>query len=82
MGSKLPKFPSGAVWKAGSVVETMWSLRANHGGGYSYRLCSAHEEATEACFQRGALNFSGTQQWLQWQHNFAPTPSELFLPTC
>lgn len=30
MGSKLPKFPSGAVWKAGSVVETMWSLRTNH----------------------------------------------------
>lgn len=30
MGSKLPKFPSGAVWKAGSVVETIWSLRANH----------------------------------------------------
>ena len=37
MGSKLPKQPSGAVWKAGSVVETMWSLRANHGGGYQYR---------------------------------------------
>jgi hypothetical protein len=30
MGSKLPKFPSGAVWKTGSVVETMWSLRTNH----------------------------------------------------
>ena len=30
MGSKLPKFPSGAVWKTGSVVETIWSLRANH----------------------------------------------------
>ena len=30
LGSKLPTMPSGAVWKAGSVVETMWSLRANH----------------------------------------------------
>eukprot|EP01052_Picozoa_sp_SAG31_P005129 SAG31_NODE_221_length_19918_cov_8.483829_8_plen_341_part_00 len=30
MGSKLPKFPSGAVWKTSSVVETMWSLRTNH----------------------------------------------------
>ena len=30
MGSKLPEFPSGAVWKAGSVVETMWSLRTHH----------------------------------------------------
>jgi len=28
-----------AVWKAGSVVETIWNVRANHGGGYQYRLC-------------------------------------------
>ena len=34
LGSTLPKQPSGAVWKAGSVVETRWSIRANHGGGY------------------------------------------------
>ena len=27
------------VWKAGSVVETIWNVRANHGGGYQYRLC-------------------------------------------
>ena len=33
LGSTLPKQPSGAVWKAGSVVETRWSIRANHGGG-------------------------------------------------
>ena len=31
-GSKvLPKQPSGAVWKAGSVAEAIWSIRANHG---------------------------------------------------
>lgn len=35
LGSKvLPPMPSGAVWKVGSVVETMWSVRANHGGGW------------------------------------------------
>ena len=34
MGSTLPKQPSGAVWKAGEVVETLWSVRANHGGGW------------------------------------------------
>ena len=32
LGSKLPKMPSGAVWKAGSTIEAIWSLRANHGG--------------------------------------------------
>ena len=26
-------------WKLGSVVEAAWSIVANHGGGYSYRLC-------------------------------------------
>ena len=38
VGSKLPRLPSGAVWKTGSTVETKWSIRANHGGGYQYRL--------------------------------------------
>ena len=26
-------------WKRGSVVEAAWGIIANHGGGYSYRLC-------------------------------------------
>ena len=43
MGSKLPRTPSGAVWKAGSVVEAIWSLRANHGGGYQYRASAGLE---------------------------------------
>ena len=38
MGSKvLPYYPTGVVWAAGSAVETMQSIRANHGGGYQYR---------------------------------------------
>ena len=28
---KLPKLDSGAVWKVGSIVETIWNVRANHG---------------------------------------------------
>jgi hypothetical protein len=27
------------VWYQGSVVEVAWAITANHGGGYSYRLC-------------------------------------------
>ena len=35
LGSKvLPRYPTGTVWEAGSAVETMQSIRANHGGGY------------------------------------------------
>ena len=29
LGSTLPKQPSGAVWRAGEVVETLWNVRAN-----------------------------------------------------
>ena len=61
----LPKGPP-TVWKAGSVVEAAWGLWANHGGGYSYRLC-ANEPGlvTEQCFQAGSLKFAGATQWLQ-----------------
>merc|ERR1719436_868184 len=59
MGSKLPKLSSGAVWKAGSVVEAKWSIRANHGGGYQYRLCPLKSNLTEACFQETPMPFAG-----------------------
>lgn len=37
-GSKvLAKQASGATWAAGSVVETTWTIEANHAGGYAYR---------------------------------------------
>merc|ERR1719402_1913999 len=55
-------------WKAGSVVEAAWAMAANHGGGYSYRLCKAPEEGmgrlTEECFQQGHLEFFGDKQWI------------------
>ena len=31
LGSKLPYYPTGVVWEAGSAVETMQAIRANHG---------------------------------------------------
>jgi len=40
-------------------------VRFNHGGGYQYRVCPAHETPTEACFQRHPLPFTGTQS-LRW----------------
>eukprot|EP00947_MAST-08B_sp_MAST-8B-sp1_P003259 g3259.t1 len=61
-GSKvLPRGPSQATWKAGSEVETMWGLRANHGGGFQWRLCPVDDELTEACFARRPLPFVGRQ---------------------
>jgi hypothetical protein len=58
-GSKLPNVPSGVAWKAGSVVDVAWTLQANHGGGYSYRICPLGQELNEECFQRYPLDFVG-----------------------
>ena len=44
----------------GSVVDAEWSIYANHGGGYSYRLCKKvkGKEVTEECFQQMPLDFA------------------------
>lgn len=42
-----------------------WTLQANHGGGYSYRLCPLGENLTEACFQQRPLDFVG-QSKFRW----------------
>jgi len=61
-----PRRAAAVTWGAGSAVEVSWNLAANHGGGYSYRLCPASSEPlTEACFQRTPLAFVGRQQ-LRW----------------
>merc|ERR1719187_1406342 len=68
-----PGFPDVVTteWKAGSVVEASWWNWANHGGGYSYRLCKVPEEGmgglTEECFKRGQLDFFGDKQWVQFE---------------
>ena len=62
-GTDLPPLPASspkAIWKVGSVVEAEWSIYANHGGGYSYRLCKKVEglPMTEECYQQGHLDFA------------------------
>ena len=55
-------------WSAGEVVTVGWSIIANHGGGYSYRLCKRPEVGvvTEECFQETPLKFHGDTQWVQY----------------
>lgn len=65
-GSTLPPAPSGTVWVAGSQVQTAISIRANHGGGYSFRLCPADADLTEECFQQTPLKFVEGRQTLRW----------------
>ena len=47
-GSALPKLAGEAptVWTAGGTAEVAWTVKAFHGGGYSYRLCPADSELT------------------------------------
>ena len=56
-GSQLPEQDTGVKWTIGGEAEVTWQIRANHGGGYQYRLCSADEPLIEACFQANPLDF-------------------------
>ena len=57
----LKKGPAAANWTAGETVEVSWGIRANHGGGYQYRLCPVKDHApiTEACFQDTPSHLGG-----------------------
>ena len=59
-GTDLPPTRITTKWKIGSIVDAGWSIYANHGGGYSYRLCKKEKgkEVTEECFQQTQLNFA------------------------
>lgn len=76
LGSMLPPTPQAhrSVWTAGSYVEVAWGIRYNHGGGYSYRLCPAHEPLTEACFQQTPLEFDRSAQVLKWSNGSLSYP--------
>lgn len=70
MGAPKITDPITTEWKVGAIVEAAWGLTANHGGGYSYRLCpGSHDDGlnlTEECFQKTPLKFDGDTQWIQW----------------
>ena len=57
--------------EAGSDLEVAWAINANHGGGYSWRLCPSSANATgymatEACFQKHVLAASATNRDHAW----------------
>lgn len=67
-----PAYGIKTVWPAGSAQDVAWSITANHGGGYAYRLCPKGGEEggdgseSEACFQKGHLEFVGDSSWIQY----------------
>lgn len=68
-----------ALWPRGSAQEVAWGITANHGGGYSYRLCPLGAES-EACFQRTVLRFEGDTQWLQYDSETYQYDTPVSLP--
>ena len=59
----------GLIFCRGKTADVGWSMDANHGGGYSYRLCKINNgersELTEECFQRTPLKFANNLSWQQ-----------------
>eukprot|EP00912_Choanoflagellata_sp_UC4_P000986 UC4_evm8s607 len=77
-GLELPTNGQPTVWKRGSQAQVSWAISANHGGGYSYRLCkNIKGKVNEACFQATPLEFASNQSWLVYpDHDVnAPLPS-------
>eukprot|EP00656_Telonema_subtile_P029505 TRINITY_DN32625_c0_g1_i1.p1 TRINITY_DN32625_c0_g1~~TRINITY_DN32625_c0_g1_i1.p1 ORF type:complete len:261 (+),score=49.07 TRINITY_DN32625_c0_g1_i1:298-1080(+) len=66
LGSKtLQPRDTGVQWQAGRVYEVAWSPQANHGGGYSYRLCPASRSLDEDCFFENPVSMVGRSA-LRW----------------
>merc|ERR1719445_2811107 len=68
-GRSFPGNHQPVYWQAGKTAEVSWGFAANHGGGYSYRLCPKPKdnmELTEECFQQMPLRFVGDTQFLQY----------------
>jgi hypothetical protein len=67
-GSEVLNSTGETVWTAGSVVEVSWTIAANHGGGYQYRLCPKSSSLTEECFQEMPLPFANSNHKLRWDN--------------
>jgi hypothetical protein len=64
-GTKLPPVEV-MSWQQGTTAEVAWSLWANHGGGYTWRLCPQTADITEECFSKYPLNFASDKTRVQW----------------
>jgi len=57
-GSEVLPETAPTYWKAGGTAQVGWGLSAQHGGGYSYRLCPKGSKITEECFQSNTLRYA------------------------
>lgn len=78
-GLHLPETQA-TIWRKGGVAEVAWAIMANHGGGYSWRLCKKTENISEECFQKNVLRFAGNVSWLQYSEQWKNRESYVKLP--
>merc|ERR1719253_2422804 len=68
-GGEYTVAPASTVWKANSTAEVAFTLVANHGGGYQYRLCKLENlydgTITEKCFEENPLDYASNESWFQ-----------------
>ena len=81
-GSKLTPIPKQLrkVWTAGGTANVTWAFVANHAGGYSYSLCPAAAELTEACFETTPLQFVDDTTTLRYM--FLEADGTMAAPAC
>lgn len=72
-GVDMPAMPA-TTWHRGKPTAVAWAVSANHGGGYSYRLCKNDGNVTEACFQENQLKFYGNQSWILYSDGTKSEP--------
>mmetsp|Transcript_22066 Transcript_22066/g.57571 ORF Transcript_22066/g.57571 Transcript_22066/m.57571 type:complete len:416 (-) Transcript_22066:248-1495(-) len=71
-GLELPPHGEPAQWKRGDEVTVAWAISANHGGGYSWRLCkNTPGGVNEECFQRTQLDFTSNTSFLVYPEQTA-----------
>ena len=73
-GSEVLPETNATVWTAGGIAEVAWSIAAQHGGGYQYRVCPkrAGVALDEACFQEGVLPFVGHTHIVRFNDGSVP----------
>ena len=83
-GTALPVLPKTqwATWQAGSIVTAEWAIYANHGGGYSYRLCrnTSGQPLTEECYQQTPLDFANPYTEIRYRDG-SQAPFNVTSPT-
>jgi len=74
LGSQVLPSTAATYWKAGGTAQVGWGLSAQHGGGYSYRLCPKSQfgsdpQAIERCFQSNHLTFTNSSSTIHFDDN-------------